>query len=92
MAITNYRKGSDKERRIVNKARKEGKIAFRSAGSHSPIDVCIIDLKGHQIEFIQSKPKGSLILKDGSDSSLAARIKEEMKELNGGFMVYFDVL
>ena len=42
---TMYQKGADRERKIVNRAREKGHIAFRSAGSHSPIDVCIIDKK-----------------------------------------------
>jgi Holliday junction resolvase len=54
----NYQKGVRKERKIVNAARAEGKIAFRSAGSHSPIDVCIIDLEAKTIQLIQSKPDG----------------------------------
>ena len=41
----NYLKGVRKERKIVNIARNEGKLAFRSAGSHSPIDVFILDKK-----------------------------------------------
>ena len=43
MGNANYIKGANKERKFVNDARASGKIAFRSAGSHSPIDVCIID-------------------------------------------------
>jgi len=42
---------------FVNKARKEGKIAFRSASSHSPIDCCIIDRKAKTIWFCQCKAK-----------------------------------
>lgn len=79
---TNYKRGSEKERRIVNKARKEGKIAFRSAGSHSPIDVCIIDRIARKISFVQSKlgyfPEVQ-----------KKRILEEFKDLQGTFEVEF---
>lgn len=52
-----YQKGVRLERRIVNSARALGLIAFRSAGSHSKIDVCIINPKSNTIKFIQSKAK-----------------------------------
>lgn len=52
----NYLKGVRKEREIVNKAREMGLIAFRSAGSHSPIDVCIVDVRNRLIRFVQCKP------------------------------------
>ena len=32
--MTNYEKGARFEREIVNRARKEGKLSWRSAGSH----------------------------------------------------------
>lgn len=56
MPNSNYLRGVRKERAFVNEAREQGKIAFRSAGSHSPIDVCIIDPINKKIEFIQCKP------------------------------------
>ena len=55
MPNKNYRKGYRKERQIVNEARERGCIAFRSAGSHSPIDVCIINKKYKTIQFLQCK-------------------------------------
>lgn len=61
--MTNYQKGVKLERKLVNQARKEGKIAFRSAGSHSPIDVVIIDIESLTIELIQCK-KGKLSKKE----------------------------
>lgn len=61
--MTNYQKGVKLERKLVNKARSEGKIAFRSAGSHSPIDVVIIDTENRVIQLIQCK-KGALSSKD----------------------------
>jgi Holliday junction resolvase len=57
MPNKNYRNGASKERRIVQKARNEGKLAFRSAGSHSPIDIFILDPKTKNIFLIQSKLK-----------------------------------
>lgn len=54
---TNYEKGADKERRIVNKFRERGCLSFRSAGSHSPIDIFAIDPETKIIHLVQSKPK-----------------------------------
>jgi len=53
----NYLKGVRKERMIVNEARKKGLISFRSAGSHSIVDVVVIDPLSGLIYFIQCKPK-----------------------------------
>lgn len=55
MPNRNYNNGRAKETRIVNKARAKGYIAFRSAGSHSPIDVVIISPTEQRIWLIQSK-------------------------------------
>lgn len=56
MVNKNYQKGVRKERKIVNQARKLGYLSFRSAGSHSPIDVIIIDTKLKKIQLLQCKP------------------------------------
>lgn len=40
--MTNYRRGYEIERKIMNNHRKYGDIALRSAGSHSPFDVICI--------------------------------------------------
>ena len=53
--INRYRKGADKERRYVNGFKRDGLISFRSAGSHSPIDVCAIDIANKKVLFIQCK-------------------------------------
>ena len=51
-----YYKGVALERFLVNEARaKKGFMAFRSAGSHSPIDVVTIDTKNKEIIFYQVK-------------------------------------
>lgn len=53
----NYNNGRAKEYRLINKLKKDGyDITFRSAGSHSPIDVIGIN-KNKSIIFIQSKPR-----------------------------------
>ena len=83
--MNKYRKGYLKERRIVNEARARGKIAFRSAGSHSPIDICIIDRQLKKIEFVQSKAGQSIGLKKKFE------LEYELKDLNDEFMVTFRV-
>ncbi len=50
-----YRKGVRKERAVVNEAKAKGYISFRSAGSHSPIDVIVINPIGRTIQLIQCK-------------------------------------
>lgn len=55
MPSPKYIKGVRFEREVVNNARKRGDIAFRSAGSHSPIDVVVIDEQVKTIYFIQCK-------------------------------------
>lgn len=51
--MTNYQRGYEIERKIVNEQRKRGYTAFRSAGSHSPIDVVYFD--GESIHLLQVK-------------------------------------
>lgn len=81
---TMYQKGADRERKIVNRAREKGHIAFRSAGSHSPIDVCIIDKKARVITFVQSKMTISEKAKQ--------RLLDEQKDLIGRvYLVNFEV-
>ena len=55
MANANYVKGRRKEYKIVHRHKALGHIAFRSAGSHSPVDVTAIDTENKIIYFIQSK-------------------------------------
>ena len=55
MVNKNYNKGVKLERELVNNARNDACIAFRSAGSHSPIDVCIIDPSEQLVTFVQCK-------------------------------------
>jgi len=51
--MTNYQRGYEIERKIVNEHRKMGCVAFRSAGSHSPIDVVYVDKFG--VHLLQVK-------------------------------------
>jgi Holliday junction resolvase len=84
MPNKNYQNGASKERRVVRKAKGEGCLAFRSAGSHSPIDVCIIDHKNKKIKFVQCKPR------DFSKNE-KKRIEESLEFLKGSFEVSFEV-
>ena len=84
MPNKNYRKGYEKERKIVNEARAKGHVAFRSAGSHSPVDCVLIDPIKKEIVFVQAKPKTM------SDNA-KRKIEEENKNLNGLFNCFFIV-
>lgn len=85
MPNRNYDKGVRKERKFVNEARERGLIAFRSAGSHSPIDVCIIDKKEKKIRFIQCKP-------NDISKKLKEFIIKEQEDLAGLFEVGFELV
>lgn len=84
MPNANYVKGVRKERKLVNDAREAGLIAFRSAGSHSPIDVCIIDCAARRIHFIQCKTN----ISDNERSLL----EKNLEGLNHIFDVDFHIL
>ena len=82
----NYIKGRSKEYRIVNKLKKISyEIAFRSAGSHSPIDVVAINRKLKLVRFIQAKPK-----KFSKKEKL--RLEEKYNWLNDEFLCSFEVI
>jgi Holliday junction resolvase len=51
--MTNYRRGYEIERKVVNMLRKEGSVSVRSAGSHSPWDVMCVD--SYIVRLIQCK-------------------------------------
>lgn len=78
-------KGTDYERSFVNQAKEDGKLAFRSAGSHSPIDVCIIDRDHATINFIQCK-----INLDTMSEKEISDIRATMPK-NGVYSVFFSV-
>lgn len=77
-----YQKGVRFERKIVNDARAEGKIAFRTAGSKSIIDVCVIDMKNRTVRFIQAK--------DTKNSW--KRLESDFKKLTDEYLVKFEVM
>ena len=85
MPNPNYLKGVRKERKFVNEARLNGSISFRSAGSHSPIDVVIIDKDTRVIRLIQCKP-------DTMSNNKREALRQEHNQLNGTFYVKFEVL
>lgn len=86
-----YKKGRRKEYKICEELRKEGfDIVFRSAGSHSPIDVIGINTEEKRIKLIQSKRT----LKESMDfveEKLKAKIESENSKINGRYMVEFEV-
>ena len=58
MPNKNYINGRSKEYRVMNRLKAIGfDIVFRSAGSHSSIDVIGISKKLKLIQFVQCKPK-----------------------------------
>ena len=79
-----YVKGVRKERKIVNMAKAKGLIAFRSAGSHSPIDVCIIDMKNKWIRLVQCKS-------DNISRNYKRELEHQYAGLNGEFLCSFRV-
>jgi len=86
MTNKNYENGAAKERRIINSFKKKGyEIAFRSAGSHSPIDCVIISKQGKTIKFIQCKPRKYSKIK-------TALLNKEYVWLNDNFQCNFEVI
>tara|TARA_Y100000310_G_scaffold159030_1_gene158458 strand:- start:5086 stop:5337 length:252 start_codon:yes stop_codon:yes gene_type:complete len=77
-----YQKGARFERKLVNAARKKGFIAFRSAGSHSKVDVVIINPIKKKISFIQAK-KGKSFLKKSE--------QQEFEDMSDEYVVKFEV-
>jgi len=84
MPNRNYIKGVKKERAIVNAARELGLVALRSAGSHSPIDVVIIDHQLKLVRLIQCKPSSF-------STAEIQKLYEKFNYLNGTYEVKFDV-
>jgi Holliday junction resolvase len=85
MPNQNYNRGRRKEYAQVHKAREKGNLAFRSAGSHSPIDVVEIDFNAKVIRFIQCKP-------DSMSANQRMNIYLANKHLEGTYLVCFDVV
>jgi Holliday junction resolvase len=55
MANSNYRKGADFERQFMKHYQKYGCLAFRTAGSHSMVDVIIIYPENGYVALCQLK-------------------------------------
>jgi hypothetical protein len=85
MPNKNYINGRRKEYAVMHKFKDLGMISFRSAGSHSPIDVIGIDTEKHIIKLIQCKPK------DMSQNQKDL-ILEANKAMQGTFEVSFEVI
>lgn len=86
MSNSKYRKGYKKENALVNKFKAlDWDICFRSAGSHSPIDVVVINKETREIKLIQSKP-------DTMSNNAKYKLEEEQQDLNGVFKVNFVVM
>ena len=85
MPNSRYRKGYRKENQLVNSNKSNGCIAFRSAGSHSPVDVCVINLKLKSIRFYQCKSE-DISVKEKQ------RLEQSLKQLNDFFTVSFQVV
>lgn len=91
MPNLNYKRGADKERRIVRNAKGEGCIAFRSAGSHSPIDVCIVDYVNKKIILAQCKH--SMKLGGDIEPELKEKLENKWKpNIDGTYEVEFKAL
>jgi hypothetical protein len=84
MTNKNYVRGRRKEYKEIHKAKIQGKLSFRSAGSHSPVDVVIIDYVNKTIGLIQCKPE-SMSVKEKT------KIYLENKHLEGTYLVFYDV-
>jgi len=86
MPNKNYVKGRRKEYAIIKNLKQSGcRIAHRTAGSHSPIDVFGIDIDSHTIKLIQAKP-------DSMSEKKKRELEEEFSDLNGLFTVSFRVI
>jgi Holliday junction resolvase len=87
-----YVKGRRKEYMLCKKLREEDfDIVFRSAGSHSPIDVVAININDRIIKLVQSKRNLSKDM-NSVDESLKNKIEKQMINLNSIFNVSFSVM
>ena len=80
--MTNYRRGRDKEFLAVRELRQQGYVAFRSAGSHSPVDVTAINKKHVRLIQIKRTKSNSPITKAERQAITALQVpKNTIKEL-----------
>jgi Holliday junction resolvase len=80
-----YQKGYRKENKVVNQLKSLGYVAFRSAGSHSPIDVIGIHPVTKKCILIQCKS-------DNMSKTQKAKLSEANIGLNGMFQTRFIVI
>lgn len=85
MPNKNYRKGADRERKIVNEFKDQGWISFRSAGSHSPIDVVAINPSFGVIKLIQMKTGKSYSKK------FKEKLQSSLQYIDGTYEVFVEV-
>lgn len=78
--MTHYTKGANFERQIIKDAEQKGAIAFRSAGSHSEIDVIVIWPWIGEIHFIQAK-RGKKVPPSQAFKNLKIPIKLTAKKI-----------
>ena len=79
--MTNYQNGAARERRVVNSLKEQGfDLVFRSAGSHSSIDIFALDVKTKQIWLIQCKPRTM-------SSSGKLKIEDYIRQFEGCYSV-----
>ena len=85
-----YRKGADYERKLVNRFRESGHLAFRAAGSKSgelaKIDVFDLDPVTKKIFLIQCK------VGDTYTDVKKIKLRNELKFLEGKYEVFVDVI
>ena len=85
MSNKNYIEGRRKEYAVINEERAKGNIAFRTAGSHSFVDVISIDVIARVIKFIQCK--------SGEFSDVERnKLMFQYREMNNMFRCSFDVV
>ena len=82
MVNRNYNKGRKFEYQVAKEYRAMGYISFRTAGSHSPVDVIAIHPKKKKMFLVQCK-HGKIYKPE------IARILADTKQLNGTFEVDF---
>lgn len=87
MALTNYARGRNKEYRIMRYWRGRGCLAIRSAGSHTPVDVIVINPYDKIIKLIQSKLHGQKNLSERKRNEIIA----EGSKLEGDYKVLFEI-
>ena len=76
-------KGAKFERELINQARKDKHIAFRS-GNNSPINVSIINPDEKKIKFIKCK--------NGISEAECKKIEKKFSKLRGFYWIDFKIM